>query len=268
MRRGITVREGSMGIAMRKKKGEDVAPEEAGPRHKGPELVEELPPFLAQVAVYRDRLRLAKAFTVGVTVVALVLIGLQEARFHGALAHYTNREILIVPGAVDFMRVRPNLLPDTSVYYFAEYIAEQVGTFTFLNVESKTTHLGEFFSPTFRAKFDAELRKNLRTWQELRVTEVFTPAPVTRFVLRKDAGGELHYIVDVRGQLDRYTNDTKLASTQEVMTLKFRTTRIQADKPWFFEVEEISRMSYDEWTRDNDARERLAMPAGGVAPAK
>jgi hypothetical protein len=257
-----------MGLAMRKKQGEEVAAEEGRPLHKGPELVEELPPFLAQVAVYRDRLRIAKGFCIGVTVVALVLIGLQEARFHGALARYTNREILIVPGAVDFMRVRPNLLPDTSVYYFAEYIAEQVGTFTFQNVEAKTAHLGEFFSPAFRAKFETELRKNLRTWQELRVTEVFTPAPVTRFVLRKDAGGELHYVVDVRGQLDRYTNDTKLASTQEVMTLKFRTTRIEADKPWFFEVEEISRMSYDDWTRDKDARERLAMPAGVGGTAK
>ncbi len=217
-----------------------------------------LPPFLAQAAVYRDRLRMAKAWTIGVTLIALVLLGLQEMRFHGALARYTNRDILIVPGAVDFMKVRPNLLPDNVVYYFAEYVAENVGTFNYQNVETKAARVGEFFTPEFRERYQADLRRNIKSYRELNVTEVFTPAPASKFQIVKDAGGNPHYVVNVEGQLDRYSNDTKLVSDKEIFTIKFRTTRILPDKPWFFEVEDISRKSRDEYAREQMARERLS----------
>ena len=222
-----------------------------------PTLVE-LPPFLAQAAVYRDRLRMAKAWTVGVTLTAVALLGLQELRFHGALGKYTNREILIVPGAVDFMRVRPNMLPDNVIYYFAEYIAENVGTFNHLNVESKADRVGEFFTPEFRERYLADLRKSLKSYRELNVTEVFTPTPATKFQVVKDAGGNPHYVVNVEGQLDRYSNDNKLVSEREIFTIRFRTTRVLPDKPWFFEVEDISRKSREEYAREQMARERLS----------
>jgi len=218
----------------------------------------ELPPFLAQAAVYRDRLRMAKAWSIGLTLVAVALLGLQEMRFHGALSKYTNREILIVPGAVDFMRVRPNMLPDNVIYYFAEYIAENVGTFSHLNVEAKANRVGEFFTPEFRERYMAEVRKSLRSYRELNVTEVFTPSPATKFQIVKDAGGNPHYLVNVEGQLDRYSNDNKLVSDKEIFVIKFRTTRILPDKPWFFEVEDISRMSREEFAREQNARERLS----------
>lgn len=221
------------------------------------EAANELPPFLAMTAVYRDRLRLAKAWAVGVTLICLVLVGLQEARFHGALGKYTNREILIVPGAVDFMRVRPNIIADNVVYYFAEYVAEQVGTFNHLNVEAKANRIGEFFTPQFRERYTQDVRRGLKTWRELNVSETFAASPATKFVLQKDESGTPHYVVDVHGQLERYSNDTRLASSQEVMTIKFRTSRVTSDRPWFFEVEDIKRMTLEEWSRDKDARERL-----------
>jgi hypothetical protein len=224
------------------------------PEEKG---VEELPPFLSMAAVYRDRLRMAKLWTIAISVVAVGLIVMQEARFHGALGKYTNREILIVPGAVDFMRVRPNMLPDNAVYFFAEYVAERVGTFNHATVESRSAQLGEFFTPQFRERYMAEIRKALPRWKELAVSEVFAPQPANKFVLQKDDKGSPHYVVDVIGQLERYSNDNRLVSSPEVITVKFRTARVQAAKPWFFEVEDISRMSLEDWQRDKDARERL-----------
>ncbi len=64
-------------------------------------------------------------------------------------------------------------------------------------------------------------------------------------------------MVNVQGQLERYSNDAKLESNEEVITIRFRTTRILPEKPWFFEVENISRKSRDEYARDELARERL-----------
>lgn len=242
-------------LALRRKKKDEAG--ERGPPAMPAVGVDEIPPFLAAKAVYRDRLRMMKAWVIGVTAVAFAIIALQEARFHGALGRYTNREILIVPGVVDFMRVRPNVLADNVVYYFAEYIAEQIGSFNHGNVEAKAGRVTEFFTPALRERYLADIRRNIRTWRELAVTEVFTPQPASKFVLERDGKGAPHYIVDVQGQLDRYSNDNKLVSSPEVITLKFRTSRVDAEKPWFFEVEEISRMSLDDWNRDRAARERM-----------
>lgn len=220
--------------------------------------VEALPPFQAMAAVYRDRLRMMKTTCLTLCVVALGLLVLQEIRFHGALGKYTNREILIVPGAVDFMRVRPNVLPENVVYYFAEYIAEAVGTFSYQNVEAKAQRVGEFFTPQFRERYLAALRRNLGTYRELNVTEVLTPQPATKYQLVKDGDGTPHYVVNVRAKLERYSGDNRLLTEDEVVTIKFRTTRVVPDKPWFFEVEEITRRSVEEFEHEKDARERLA----------
>jgi hypothetical protein len=218
---------------------------------------DELPPFLAAKAVYRDRLKMHKTWNIVILCVAAALLALQEARFHGALAKYTNRELLIVPGAVDFMRVRPNILPDNAVFYFAEYVAEETGSFNYKNAEAKAERISEFATPAFRERYLADVRRNLKTWRELAVTEVFTPQPVTKFVLTHDDKGAPHYSVDVTGDLDRYSNDNKLLSSAEVFTIKFRTTRVQPDKPWFFELEDIKRMSLDDYNKERVARERM-----------
>ena len=101
------------------------------------------------------------------------------------------------------------------------------------------------------------MRRNLPKWKELNVTEVFTPIPATKFQLVKDGAGTPHYIVEVRGRRDRYSNDTKLESNDEIIKLKFRTTRVGADRPWFFEVEDLERMSVEDAARQKAARERL-----------
>ena len=213
----------------------------------------ELPPFLAMTAVYRDRLRMMKAWCVAVTVVAACLLGLQELRFHGVLGQLSNREVLIVPGAVDFMRVRPNLIPDNTIYYFAEYIAEQVGTFNFRTAEEKAARVGEFCTPQFRETYMTHLRRALPQYRELQVSEVFTPKPPTKYVLNKDQ----QYVVAVDGLLERYSNDTRLLSEDEVIVVTFRTTRIQPDKPWFFEVVDISRKNRDEYAQEARMRQRV-----------
>jgi hypothetical protein len=217
----------------------------------------ELPPFLAMTAVYRDRLRMMKWWCVSVTVAAACLLGLQEARFHGVLGQLSNREVLVVPGAVDFMRVRPNLIPDSSIYYFAEYIAEQVGTFNFRTVEEKAARVGEFCTPQFRETYLAHLRKALPQYRDLQVSEVFNPKAPTRYVLNKDKSGTPQYVVAVDGLLERYSNDTRLLSEDEVIVVTFRTTRVQPDKPWFFEVVDISRKSRDEYAMEASTRQRL-----------
>jgi hypothetical protein len=217
----------------------------------------ELPPFLARNAVYRDRLRMMKWFCGAVVSFSALVIGLQEMRFHGVLSRLSDRDVLVVPGAVDFMRVRPNLLPDSSVYYFAEYIAEQVGNFSHRTIEERSSRLGEFCVPQFFERYMTQVRRAFPEYRELQVTEVFEPKPPTKYNLVKDANGTPQYVVAVEGSLQRYASDTRLLTEEEVIVVTFRTTKIKPDKPWFFEVVDINRKSRRDYNHESDVRERL-----------
>ena len=103
----------------------------------------------------------------------------------------------------------------------------------------------------------AHLRKALPQYKELQVSEVFNPKAPTKYVLNKDKSGNPQYVVAVDGLLERYSNDTRLLSEDEVIVLTFRTTRVQPDKPWFFEVVDISRKNRDEYAQEAATRQRL-----------
>lgn len=225
-----------------------------------------LPPMLATAAVYNDRLRMAKVFCVGTVLVCGSIVAIQEYRFRGALEHSLNKEFLIIPGVVDFMKVRPGTIPDNVVFYFAEYMAEQIGTFSHSTIEEKYTRVSQFMSPPVREAFLLAMRKNLATYRDLAVTEIFSPKPAGKFDVSKDEAGNPVYVVHVEGNVDQYTNDQKLKSTAEVITLQFRTTRITSDKPWFFEVTSLIRQSREEFVNQENARVRLSQKTGASAP--
>lgn len=216
-----------------------------------------IPPFMASNAILQDRLQVAKVFCVGVIVVCVSIVALQEWRFKGALEHALNKEFLIVPGVVDFMRVRPGIIPDNVVFLFAEYMADQVGTFTYANVDERYKRASEFMSPALRESFLMELRKKEKDYRELAVTEIFSPQPIAKFEQLKDAAQNPYYLVHIKGTLDRYSNDQKIISEEEIFTLKFRTTRIMADKPWFFELISLERQSSEEFARSESTKERF-----------
>lgn len=221
-----------------------------------------IPPFLSSNAVLNDRLRVAKLFSIGVATVCISLVGLQEWRFKGALEHALNKEFLIVPGVVDFMRVRPGMIPENVVFFFAEFMADQVGTFTYSNVGERYKRAAEFMSPALRESFLMELRKKEKDYRELAVTEIFSPFPVSKFEQLKDEAGNPYYLVHLRGNLVRFSNDQKIATEEEILTLKFKTTRIVPDKPWFFELTSLTRQTSEEFARLEVARDRFAKAGG------
>lgn len=249
-----------MGLSVLKRKRSEGAPPEGV--HHAPrgarERALELPPFQTAVAIANAKVRAWRAAALLVAVVSVGLVALQEWRFHGVLAKYANRELLVVPGAVDFMRVRPNMLPDAAVYEFAEYIAGVVANFSYHNVEQRALRLGELSTPEYRERAAAELRQKLKSYQELRVSETFYPNQPTQFELKKDGQGNPYYVVNVEGRLDRYSNDSLLLQEDHIVTVTFRTTRIVPDKPWLYEVMNVVRRSREEWARETEGRARLA----------
>jgi hypothetical protein len=89
-----------------------------------------LPPFSSLTAALTVRVRTWRAVCLVVSVVLLAVIAGQQVLLQHKLFAKTNEQYIIVPGAPEFFRVRPGLVPDESVFVFAEYVAAHLGHFS------------------------------------------------------------------------------------------------------------------------------------------
>jgi hypothetical protein len=219
--------------------------------------LEVLPPFLATAAIYNDRLRVFKGMLIAVCALSAVAIGFQELRYQSLVSKTVNKDFIIIPGAVDFMRVRPGLVPDSTVFYFAEFVAEQMGTFNSANVEQRLEKIGQFMTPSFKEVVAMEVKQKLPLYKELSATEVFIPEPATKYELKKDESGTPIYVVDVKGHVERFSGSQKIQEGDEIATVTFRTTRIVPDRPWMFEIIDIKRRTVQQFKAEQVAKSKL-----------
>ncbi|HYX31593.1 MAG TPA: hypothetical protein VE954_00675 [Oligoflexus sp.] len=217
-----------------------------------------LPPFVATHAIYSDRLRMLKGILLAVFVLSAGVIGYQENRYQRLASSIVDKDFIIIPGAVDFMRVRPGLVPDNTVFMFAEYIAESMGTFNYANVEQRIERISQYMNPSFKETVTLEVKQKLPLYKELLATEIFIPETPTKYDLKKEhESGVPVYVVDVKGHAERYSGPQKIQEGDEIATITFRTTRIMPDRPWMFEITDIKRRTVQEYRSEQVAKAKL-----------
>lgn len=206
----------------------------------------ELPSFLSHVAIYRDRQRVTTWFMSGLTLLFISIVAMQEWRVAKLTKALSERDYLIVPGAPEFMRIRPGFIADESVYLFAEYAANLLSTFSYNTVTAQYRTLSEFMTPELKARFLLAMERPLKMYRELRVDQVFDLEPVKKFELKNDERGA-KYIVRTHGQVRKYIEgNLRETVPNESILFTFRPRKVKPSSPWFFEIESFDRMTPEE----------------------
>lgn len=158
----------------------------------------------------------------------LVSLGL-SALFGGGLLYMLNHklfsrmgsEFLVVPGAAEYVRVRPNLIPDEAVFAFAEFVATYAGTFTYRNARDHFATIAERMEPELKGQFLRDTDSRLPEWERRRVDQVFSFDPVRRLDVLNDKFGPKYALV-VRGMRTQYADGTLLHESEENLYLVLR----------------------------------------------
>lgn len=218
-----------------------------------------LPPLLSHVAIYRDRQRVALWLMAGLTIFFIAIFSAQEWRISKLTQALSDRDYLIVPGAPEFMRIRPGFIADESVYLFAEYAANLLSTFSYNTVEGQYRTLSEFMTPELKTKFLMSTEKALKMYRDLRVDQVFDLEPVKKYELKKDERGP-KYIVRARGQTRKYVEgNLRETVPSESVIFTFRPRKVKPNTPWFFEIENFERLTPEE-EQKRDALASIPQP--------
>lgn len=202
-----------------------------------------LPPFHSVHAALLMRMRTWKnMFFITLGVSGFVIVAQQKIIFH-KLFQKTNEEVLIVPGSPEFFRVRPGQIPNESVFIFSEFIANNLGNFSYRNVKYHFGKISEFMQPSLKSRFEADYSSRLNDWYERRVDQSFSYEPVHEFDLVNDKRGS-KYIVAVSGTRTQYVEGHVFSENQNVLLLEFRSQgNLTPDKPFIFEIENLEWLS-------------------------
>lgn len=217
-------------------------------KSESPYTPQQYPPFVTATAALESRLRTQRRMTYGVIATCLGIVAIQQHRMGAMTDQLARSEFIVVPGAPDYMVVRPGVPPDAAVFTFANWTIDQLANFNYLDVERRYEFLAEHMSPEFRESFLMEFRKKLPRYREFTVTEIYQHPGINNYDLRK-VGDQFLYVVTARGNVIRYSGDQKLGtSTREIVRLTFKTSPINRNKTFLFEVTNIERMTEEEET--------------------
>lgn len=180
-----------------------------------------LPPFESQLALISAQRNKWKALFVCAASVGLIASSGLAYFLNHQLFTKMNSDFLIVPGAAEFMKVRPNLIPDAVVFAFAEYVATYAGTFTYRNAKSHFASVAERMAPELKGRFLRDTDSRLGEWQRRRVDQVFAFEPINRFDVLNDQFGPKYSVV-VKGTRTQYADGTLLAESEENLLLVLR----------------------------------------------
>lgn len=180
-----------------------------------------LPPFESQIALISAQRNKWKALFVCAASVGIIASSGLAYFLNHQLFTKMNSDFLIVPGAAEFMRIRPNLIPDAVVFSFAEYVATYAGTFTYRNAKSHFASVAERMAPELKGRFLRDTDSRLGEWQRRRVDQVFAFDPINRFDVLSDPFGPKYSVV-VKGTRTQYADGTLLAESEENLLLVLR----------------------------------------------
>jgi hypothetical protein len=200
-------------------------------------------PFVSLTAVYNFKIRTYKRMLIFFIVFFFIIIFFQEYRIRKALSSTLNKDWLVIPGASQFMRVRPGEVSDEVLFSFSDFFIKNIYSFDFLNVEYQYRDLMTYMTPEMRAKFNFENQSKIKKFEKMGVIQYASfdkPSKISQ--KKKKNGNDVYYEVTYRGTIYRYTHDQKLDPIQEIVTLKFQTSSLEnTNRKFFFEVIDIER---------------------------
>lgn len=222
-----------------------------------------LPPFHSMQAALLTRLRTWKTmFFITTGILILVIIFQQRVIFH-KLFQKMNEEVIIVPGSPEFFRVRPGQIPNESVFNFAEFIAGNLGNFSYRNVKYHFGKVSDFMNPETQARFESDYEKRLKDWTERKVDQSFSYEPVKKFDLLNDEHGP-KYVVSVEGTRVQYVEGQAFSETKDVLLIEFRPQgNLTPEKPFIFQVENLQWLSPAQFEAIKNARGLGKLNQGG-----
>lgn len=210
------------------------------------QAIEDLPPYNQYVAALQGRIKLQRITHRIIFGLLVFFAGIQQYDKYILSQKLEHREVFFTPTHIpNILKLRANTLSDSLVFEFADWFVTQLGNINFSMIEEKFKTLSKYMSPNLRSKFNREMRSKIELWKVRRVDQEITHEPITKFE-RRTEGRDTYFTVSVWVTNRKYVDGRSQPEEKELVTLVFRTSPIDSEKSWLFEVTDIIRKTPQE----------------------
>jgi hypothetical protein len=176
----------------------------------------------------------------------LLVIARVEYEKHLLNKKLDGREVFFVPTHIpNILKLRANTLSDSLVFEFTDWFITQLGNINFDMVEEKFATLTKYMSPDLRTHFLREMRPKADLWKMRRVDQTISHEKVKRFD-RKTNGRNTDFVVSTWATIRKYVDGREQPPEREHITVVFRTSPVDSEKSWLFEVVDLVRKNPQE----------------------
>ena len=212
------------------------------------EKIQGLPAFNSLVALLHYRIRVTHIFYLVVLSIFL-LWNLYSTYINSDLRDHIKRptEAFIVPSFIpNVMRVRANSINDSQVFEYATYMAGCLGSFNYENVESQFEGCSKYMGTKLKAEFRAKNRVRIPLWKERKVDQYFVFDIPKKFIRKTTSKNGTIFVIEIWGKVKKYMEGRELNPYMERITLKIKTTKWMAGRPFLFETFDLGRITKEE----------------------
>jgi hypothetical protein len=200
------------------------------------------PPYVQALATLGYTIRLQRRVGILLGVAGLSLFAYQQMTIWNLYGELRTKDYLVVPGAADFVSVRPNLVGDRTIVAFARYFTERMVSVSHRDIEARYGQLEKYMVPALWVHMQRELEQTAAMFKAIHVSEVASIRDIEA-ERRNLSNGKSGFVATVKVVVDRYVGERKHESKEEVVTIIFQTSHLSGDEPWLFEVVEFVRRS-------------------------
>lgn len=206
-----------------------------------------LPPFQSLTAAMAARINVWRTLFFITTVVCGSVIVTQQQIILHKLFQKLNEQVLIVPGSPEFFRVRPGQIPDESVFMFAEYVAENLGNFSYRNLDYHLGKVTAYMTPEVSQRLEMAIELRKKDWVARKLEQTFAYEPVRHFDIVNDDRGP-KYVAGVAGVRTQYVEGHVFSETRDVLYTEFRAQgKLTPDHPFIFGIEKVEWMTPEQY---------------------
>lgn len=108
-------------------------------------------PYVRALATLEYTIRLQRRVGLVVGLAGLGLLVYQQSLVYQLSADLREQDFLVVPGAVDFVRVRPNLIGDKVILSFARFFTERMVSVGHRTMGARYQEMSRYMSPALWA---------------------------------------------------------------------------------------------------------------------
>ena len=160
-----------------------------------------------------------------------------------------EKEYILAPGVQDFTPANPHTVPDGYIDQAVEDFLGKLGNISPSNIDHQYESISQLMAPELKVRFSNE---SLDFRNKVKAEGITETLSLTQKEIQPNGEGFFHVVAT--GRRDTFINNEYVGHTSEAIEMVLQLVAPKRDRPWYIQINSLSRESADTFRSKQDLR--------------